>query len=919
MVEPAAPSRELVQKLVAFLRALVDEYESEDEFEGEDEQPLLRPRALSEVKTRLKIKKLQQTPSVTRKINFRGNDNGVSMPTNMPYSPKKMTWKGKTCVVSNQLAIEKEKRIGKLKAKRESRINLEGPFGAFLACTNSTLFDIWCNRLSAKRYGSRVQVVYLGMISFGAKGTWEYLTLTVSLVCAATRIEAHSEVTLDPHSPWVVKDNQASHTQFSYYLVDDLWFGLVIEWVRMVGLGWAGLGNKPIPESVILLSYADDVDGVRLTSRVHTRSRGSISNVSRVPPIGTSPPRGGVTNVKFHKLIHSIAQLVAAQAERDASSVLPAEATKVGQFMKMNHPSFTGVKVEEDPEGFLDEIEKIFKVMQATNVEGVNFIAYQIKDIAYQWYKERDRDRRDVEEMSLWKAFYDSFLDRFFPQELREAKMEELNALELVSDMRARIRKFTSRISKDLILESKTVFLIKDIDISRLVVYIQQVEKEKRQQTEFGESQGRDRYFKCGQPGYMLRNCPIGKGSLGEVKALVVSSSAPTPSGAASTSVSASSTNTDSTLSYVTPFVAMCINFDLEVISNPFFVSTSIGDSIITKRVYRWCVVSVGGKKTLVDLFELDMLDFNVILGMDWLHSCYASLDCQTHKGIEFGIDLILETRSISIPPYRIAPAELRKLKEQLKDLPNKGFIHPSLHGAKFFSMIDLWSGYHQLKIRDVDVPKTTFHTWYGHFEFSVMSFGLTNALATIMNLVNRVLRKFLDLFVIVFIDDIQHRKVIVYASKQLKVHERNFSTHDLELLVMVFVLKIWQHYLYGLHVDIFSDHKSLQYMFTQKELNLRQRRWLDLLKDYDMSLHNYLGKVNIVVDTLRRVCLLDSEDGGVMVQEVVWSSLDVEIKEKQVLNPILMKIKSDVGGQKLMCNASKTCPETSHGTQDYK
>ncbi|KAF3647997.1 hypothetical protein FXO37_19664 [Capsicum annuum] len=100
--------------------ALVDEDETEDELEGEDEQPLLRPRGLSEAKTRLKIKKLQQNPTGTRKINCRGDDNGVSMPTNLPYSPKKMTWKGKACVKSNQLAIEKEKKIGKLEAKNLS-------------------------------------------------------------------------------------------------------------------------------------------------------------------------------------------------------------------------------------------------------------------------------------------------------------------------------------------------------------------------------------------------------------------------------------------------------------------------------------------------------------------------------------------------------------------------------------------------------------------------------------------------------------------------------------------------------------------------------------------------------------------------------------------------------------------------------
>ncbi|WMV56467.1 hypothetical protein MTR67_049852, partial [Solanum verrucosum] len=94
-----------------------------------------------------------------------------------------------------------------------------------------------------------------------------------------------------------------------------------------------------------------------------------------------------------------------------------------------------------------------------------------------------------------------------------------------------------------------------------------------------------------------------------------------------------------------------------------------------------------------------------------------------------------------------------------------------------------------------------------------------------------------------------QSGKVIAYASRQLKVHEKNYPTHDLELAAVVFALKIWRHYLYGVHVDIFIDHKNLQYVFTQKDLNLRQRRWLEFLKDYDMSVHYHPGKANVVAD----------------------------------------------------------------------
>ncbi|KAL0553666.1 hypothetical protein IC582_007567 [Cucumis melo] len=373
------------------------------------------------------------------------------------------------------------------------------------------------------------------------------------------------------------------------------------------------------------------------------------------------------------------------------------------------------------------------------------------------------------------------------------------------------------------------------------------------------------------------------------------------------------------------------------------------------------------------------------------------------HREVEFAIELEPGTVPISRAPYRMAPAELKELKVQLQELLDKGFIRPSvspwgapvlfvkkkdgsmrlcidyrelnkvtvknryplpriddlfdqLQGATVFSKIDLQLGYHQLRIKDGDVPKTAFRSRYGHYEFIVMSFGLTNAPAVFMDLMNRVFREFLDTFVIVFIDDIliyskteaeheehlrmvlqtlrdnklyakfskcefwlkqvsflghvvskdgvsvdpakieaitcwtrpstvsevrsflglagrelllfgacedsfqnlkqklviapvltvpdgsgsfviysdaskkglgcvlmQQGKVVAYASRQLKSHEQNYPTHDLELAAVVFALKIWRHYLYGEKIQIFTDHKSLKYFFTQKELNMRQ------------------------------------------------------------------------------------------------
>ena len=187
-----------------------------------------------------------------------------------------------------------------------------------------------------------------------------------------------------------------------------------------------------------------------------------------------------------------------------------------------------------------------------------------------------------------------------------------------------------------------------------------------------------------------------------------------------------------------------------------------------------------------------------------------------THdRAVEFSIELLPGTAPISKAPYRMAPVELKELKEQLAELLEKGFIRPStspwgapvlfmkkkdgtmrmcidyrelnkvtmknryplpriddlfdqLKGAQVFSKIDLRTGYHQLKVREEDVSKTAFRTRYGHYEFLVMPFGLTNAPAVFMDLMHRVFQPFLDKFVVVFIDDI-----LIY-SKSKEEHEEH-------------------------------------------------------------------------------------------------------------------------------------------------
>ena len=124
-----------------------------------------------------------------------------------------------------------------------------------------------------------------------------------------------------------------------------------------------------------------------------------------------------------------------------------------------------------------------------------------------------------------------------------------------------------------------------------------------------------------------------------------------------------------------------------------------------------------------------------------------------------------------------------------------------------------------------------------------------------------------------------QEGKVVAYASRQLKPHEKNYPTHDLELAAIVFALKIWRHYLYGEKCFIYTDHKSLKYLPSQRELNLRQRRWMELIKDYDCVIDYHPGKANVVADALSRKTVqtlralnanLSLSDDGTVVAELV-------------------------------------------------
>ncbi|GJR04685.1 putative reverse transcriptase domain-containing protein [Tanacetum coccineum] len=267
-------------------------------------------------------------------------------------------------------------------------------------------------------------------------------------------------------------------------------------------------------------------------------------------------------------------------------------------------------------------------------------------------------------------------------------------------------------------------------------------------------------------------------------------------------------------------------------------------------------------------------------------------------RQVEFQIDLVPGAAPVARAPYRLAPSEMKELSEQLKELSDKGFIRPSsspwgasvlfvkkkdgsfwicidyrelnklmvknlyplpridelfdyLQGSSVYSKIDLSQGIHvdPAKIESIKYwasPKspTKIHQFLGLVGAPILALPEGNkdfivyCDASIKGL-GAVL--------------MQREKVIAYASRQLKIHEKNYTTHDLELRAVVFYLKLWRHYLYGTKCTVFTDHKSLQHILNQKELNMRQRRWLELLRNYDYKIRYHLRKANVVADALSR------------------------------------------------------------------
>ncbi|GKB09110.1 putative reverse transcriptase domain-containing protein [Tanacetum coccineum] len=409
--------------------------------------------------------------------------------------------------------------------------------------------------------------------------------------------------------------------------------------------------------------------------------------------------------------------------------------------------------------------------------------------------------------------------------------------------------------------------------------------------------------------------------------------------------------------SFVDTRFSSMLDIDPVKINTSYEVELADGRIVSTNTVLKGCTLNLVNHLFEIDLMPIELGTFDIIIGMDWLASTMP-LSFVVRRLFIYLTGTRRSTDEVTkvVGSLKVISCIRAIMSEQLQELLEKGFIRPSSSpwGApvlfvkkkdgsfrmcsSMYSKIDLRSGYHQLRIKEEDIPITEFRTRYGHFEFQVMPFGLTNAptdeeehgkhLKIILELLKKErlyakfskcdfwldsvqflghvidrngvhvdpakikairnwaapttpteVRQFLGLAgyyqsapilalpkgtkdFVVYCDAslkgyeavlMQREKVIAYASRQLKVHEENYTTHDMELGAVVFALRLWEQYLYGTKCVVFTDHKSLQYILNQKELNMRQRRWIELLSDYDCEIRYHPGKANVVADALSR------------------------------------------------------------------